>query len=606
MHVDLDGAQPQAAPASCDSTVCIVGAGIAGLILATRLAAAGLHVHLLEAGSLQQEERSQAFYAAEQTADTHKGVTDGRFRTFGGSSTRWGAQILPFTPDIFDPLPGTPSLPWPIRASELTPYYPGIQRILGTDTLPFDASLLPALGHPPVPFSPDITLRYSKWAPFAKRNLARTVGKQALAHPQITVFTHANVAALEGDGARITAARVLNYAGAEFRFTARHFVVAAGTVESSRLLLCSRAAVPDSAVPDPYDQLGRGFHDHLSFHAARFQSPEREQILHRLGPFYLGETLHTCKLEASPALRARFGLFAVMAHLVIEEPEDSGAAALRTLLRSHQASATRQPLRATLGPALRGFGDIARMAYAAKIRHRRAVSKRAEVFLNIDVEQSPNPDNRIRLSENRDALGIPVAIVDWRVHPAEQQTALRFAPIIRRELEALNVAPATWDNSILHSTPPVMADTYHAMGGLAMGSDPTSSVVDPNLRVHTLKNLSVASCAVFPSGSSSNPTFTLMALTLRLADHLTQTLQASSDTNPGAPPSRSQGREAAPPKTGAPCPGGTWMPLTPAPPAFPATSPTPPQKTGTPREPAHCSRYGGPAPSPAPPRSPLF
>ncbi len=523
MYVDLDQAQP----AVYDATVCIVGAGIAGLILATRLAAQGIRVHLLEAGGLVQEERSQAFYATEQAADTHKGVTEGRFRTFGGSSTRWGAQLLPFTRDIFDPLPGTPSRSWPIEASELTPYYPEIQRILGTDTLPFDASLLPALGHPHVPFSPDITLRYSKWAPFARRNLARTVGAEALAHPNLTVFTHANVAALEGNGTRIAAARVLNYAGSEFRFNARHFVVAAGTVESSRLLLCSRPAIPD-----PHDQIGRGFHDHLSFHAARFQSPQREQLLDQLGPFFVAEstfslagTLHTCKLEASPELRARLGLLAVMAHIVIEEPEDSGAAALRTLLRSRQASAEKRSLPAMLGPALRGLGDIARLLFAAKFQRRRAVSKRAQVLLNIDVEQSPSPDNRIRLSARRDALGIPVAIVDWRIQPAEQQTALRFAPILRRELEALNLAPATWDDAILHNTPPSMADTYHAMGGLAMGTDPQTSVVNPNLGVHTLENLSVAGCAVFPSGSSSNPTFTLMALTLRLADHLTRILR---------------------------------------------------------------------------------
>jgi choline dehydrogenase-like flavoprotein len=60
------------------------------------------------------------------------------------------------------------------------------------------------------------------------------------------------------------------------------------------------------------------------------------------------------------------------------------------------------------------------------------------------------------------------------------------------------------------------------MGGTAMGVDPRSSVVDPDLRMHGVANLSVASCATYPSGGSSNPTFTLMALTLRLAERLMQ------------------------------------------------------------------------------------
>jgi choline dehydrogenase-like flavoprotein len=510
MHIDLD----ETAPQIFQSSVCIVGAGIAGLILATRLAARGIDVHLLEAGGLEPEDRSQALFATEQAATTHLGVTEGRFRTFGGSSTRWGAQLLPFTRDIFAPLAGMPSRAWPISEAELTPYYEEIHRLFHVDALPFDAALLPALGHPAVPFSPEITLRFSKWAPFKRRSLVPTLGAAALVSTKITVFTHANVAELEGADHRIATARVLNYRGDEFRFTAQHFVVAAGTVESARLLLSS------PAVPNPHDQLGRFFNDHLSFHAGRFTSPTREKLLDQLGPFFVDGTLHTCKLEASAETRARDGLLGVMAHVVVLEPEDSGTAAIRNLLRSLQAGKLKQAIALNLLPVLRGAGDVVRLLLTAKFKRRRAVSKRAEVLLNIDVEQSPDPDNRIRLSANKDALGLPMAVVDWRVNPTEQQTALRFAAILRHELEALDLAPSTWDEAIANNTPPAMVDTYHAMGGLAMGTDAQTSVVDPHLRVHQLQNLHIASCAVFPSGSSSNPTFTMMALTMRLADRL--------------------------------------------------------------------------------------
>ena len=498
MHIDLDHTAPQ----SSSSTVCIVGAGIAGLILATRLAAAGIHVHLLEAGGLELEPRSQALFATEQPATPHLGVTEGRFRTFGGSSTRWGAQLLPFTPDIFND--------WPISEADLTPYYPEIQSLFAVDPLPFDATLLAALNHPPVPFSEDITLRFSKWAPFSKRNLAKTLGPTALTHPNITVFTHANVAELLGSNGGIEIARVLNYARDEFLFTANHFILAAGTVESSRLLLSS------PSVPNPHDQLGRNFHDHLSFHAAQFTSLAREAILERLGPFFIAGTLHTCKLEASSTARAREDLLNVMAHLVVVEHEDSGPAALRNLLRSLQSGNPWQAFTQNLATLLRGIPDILRLAIYARFKHRRAISERAQLYLNIDVEQSANPDNRIRLSQNRDALGLPIALIDWRINPNEQRTALRFAALIRRELEALNLAPTIWNEA----TAPPLVDTYHAMGGLLMGTDLTTSVVTPNLRHHQLENLHIASCATFPTGSSSNPTFTLMALAMRLADHL--------------------------------------------------------------------------------------
>lgn len=515
MQIDLEQVP---AGQSFHSTVCIIGGGIAGLILAMRLARQGIEIHLLEAGGLEPEPRSQALYQAEMAAGNHRGSNEGRFRTYGGSSTQWGGQVLPFTSDIFDPPPGSPSMPWPIQEHELTPYYNDVQSILGVNSLPFTADLLPALGHPAPPPASDILLRFAKWTPFKKRNLAQTVGVEALAHPKVTVFTHANAASLSTDplhSTRIQSVRVLNYAGQEFTFTASHFVLCAGTVESARLLLCS------TDVPNPHDQIGRYFHDHVAYHAARFESPASERIVELFGPFYVNGTIHSCKLEASPALRSREHLFATMAHVVVIEPEDSGTNAIRNLLRSLQSGRLKEAIGTNLLPMLRGAGDVVRLLFYARFKQRRAVSKRAILRLNIDVEQAPNPDNRIRLSPtNTDALGLPTTIVEWRIDQPEQDTAARFAYIIQDYLQTAGTVPQEWNQSVIDHTMPGMLDTNHAMGGLRMGDDPSSSVVDRNLTVHGLQNLYVASCAVFPSGSSSNPTFTMMALTLRLADHL--------------------------------------------------------------------------------------
>ena len=533
MHVDLELNQAQQAPQTAGepfhSTVCIIGGGVAGLILAMRLAAKGIDVNLLEAGGLEPEERSQALYKTEMTAGNHRGSNDGRFRTYGGSSTQWGGQILPFTKDIFSPPPGSPSIPWPIEEHELTPYYGEVQRILGVDPLPFTADLLPALGHKAPPPSNDILVRFAKWTPFKNRNLAQTVGAEALAHPKITIFTHANAASLtphpDSDATtRIGSVRVLNYARQEFTFTARHFVVCAGTVESCRILLCS------PAVPNQHDQLGRYFHDHVAYHASRlFHSPARERIIEQFGPFYVDGTIHSCKLEASPELRSRDRLYAVMAHVVVIEPEDSGTAAIRNLLRSLQSGRVKEAVSTNLLPMLRGAGDVARLLFYSRFKRRRAVSKRAILRLNIDTEQAPNPNNRIHLSPTQtDALGLPTTMVDWRISPPEQESASHFARIIRTYLQNLGLDPQEWDHTIEDGEMPFMLDTNHAMGGLRMGTDPTASVVNPDLTVHGLSNLHIASCAVFPSGSSSNPTFTMMALTLRLADHLTAEITAQS------------------------------------------------------------------------------
>jgi choline dehydrogenase-like flavoprotein len=174
---------------------------------------------------------------------------------------------------------------------------------------------------------------------------------------------------------------------------------------------------------------------------------------------------------------------------------------------------------------LMGSPDIFRLFYYSRFKRRRAISKRAVLKLNIDVEQGAYPDNRVCLSAiNKDALGLPTAAIEWRIGEEEKLTAAKYAYVIKDFLEALGIAPLHWSESVVQHTTPSMLDTNHAMGGLRMGQNPASSVVDRDLSLHGLTNLFVASCAVFPSGSSSNPTFTLMALAMRLADNLVSRL----------------------------------------------------------------------------------
>ena len=497
------------------SQVCVLGAGIAGLVLAQRLARRGVKVHLLEAGGLKLELRSQSLYAAEIAGDRYTGATEGRFRVFGGSSTRWGGQLLPYTDDIFSPRAGMPSWPWPIGPEAIEQYYGEVLEIMGTDRLPFGAELLNALGRPKVEFGDGVRLRFSKWAPFRRRNLARSLGRDCLAHSGVTVFTHANAIALQEAGGQVQSVAVKNYAGANFVFRTDEVVVCLGTIESSRLLLSSN-------VGNAFDQVGRYFHDHVGLRVAKIEGEARARVLDRLGPLYVEGTLHICKLEASAELRRRERLPAVMAHVVIEEPEDSGAAAARAMLQSLQKGNLKEAFARNFLPVLRQLGGIARLAWQSRVRRRRAVSARAELWLKIDMEQVARAEDRIRLSELRDALGQRAAVIDWRIGTQEREAVRAYARVVKAELEGIGIAGLKWAPGVLDAGAelPPMADTFHAMGGLRMGTDARVSVVDCDLKVHGIDNLHVASCAVFPAGGSSNPTFTMMALTLRLVDRL--------------------------------------------------------------------------------------
>jgi choline dehydrogenase-like flavoprotein len=518
MQIDLESLDTGA---EFESEICVVGAGVAGLVLARRLARHGFAVHLLEAGGRELEERSQAFYRAEMAGTPHRGTTDGRFRTYGGASIRWGGQLLAYPDHVFDSREAVGGACWPISGRELVPYHAEVFEIMGTNDLSFESEVLERFGLRETLASPDVRVRLSKFAPFSRRNLARTIGEEVLASSRITVFFHANAVAIDLDpgGASAGSIEVRDYRGRGYRFKARTFVVATGTIEASRLLLSSRS-VDAAGVGNRCDQVGRYFHDHVTVPALRLGERAKRVFSRSLAPFFVRGTLHSPKLEASAELQRRLGIPEVMAHFYIHEEEASGLAALRqALVASQRRELTAKHVRAL--PKL--ASGLARTAWSLKVRGRRFVSPRAAVSMSIETEQRPRFDSRIRISDSRDALGAPRAIVDWKIGDEEGEAVRRYAPIVGRFLESIGMTDLQWcraPDAERSAWLEAAGDILHPMGGARMGVSPEKSVVDADLRVHGVRNLYVASCATFPSGGSSNPTFTLMALCCRLADTL--------------------------------------------------------------------------------------
>jgi choline dehydrogenase-like flavoprotein len=534
----LDSSSIQTNPLRAE--ICIIGAGIAGLTLAHKLVQLGHDVLLLEAGGRAVEpEDATASSDVAMAGEPHPGTLEGRIRALGGTSLTWGGQLLPL-PD---------ENAWPVSSADLAPYNGEAERLLGVDDLPYASALFFAHRKQPAPALledlPQLEPVLSKFAPFSHRNLAHTLGSSLRAHSKARTLLHARATELlpAPQGDRIEAVLVRTPAGHIHRIEATHFVIASGTIEAARLLLASRSVTPQG-VGNQHDQVGRNFHDHLTVTAATVHPPARELVLSALRPWSHRGTLHSLKLTASPALRSQLHLTPVMAHLTIDEPDISGVGALRRLLRARQQGHLSHALREALPQLPRTLRDLARLTWSAHAEHRRYVSPQAGVLLRLNAAQQIPSASRITLSSQHnsqhnsqrnsqrnsqhnsqlEALAQPKAVLDWRIHPGELATLRSFAAHLRAHLDRAAPSGIDWNpalsDSQFNAPIPTLDDARHAMGGCCMGDDARSSVVTPELRVHGLHNLFIASAATFPDGSPQLPTLPLMALTLRLASHL--------------------------------------------------------------------------------------
>jgi choline dehydrogenase-like flavoprotein len=496
----------------------VVGAGIAGLVLARRLALAGIDVVVLEAGGHWIEADGQRLFAAAALkGQAHVGTTEGRFRVFGGTSLRWGGQVLSMAED---------SAAWPVGEEELRPFVAEAEGLLQVGRLPFEAVEFFKAIHAPLAGMlaelRGVEARVSKWMAFPRRNLAPTLGKDLLEGAR--VYLHAQVVKLllASSGERIEAVMVRTPAGKTVRFEAEEVVVAAGTVETSRLLLAS-------GVGNAKDQVGRNFHDHVTVPAATLTGAARARVVRELRPWIFfagvgdvrGGTLHSVKLEASRELRERLGLNPILAHIAIAEPEGSGIAVVREMLTSLQRGEFAKALTTHAMKIPGAMVDGARLVVGAKLRHRRFISEGAVLKLQFNLAQDAPSCSRILLGDERDAFGMPEVVVDWRVSEQEVGTMRRYAAHLQEQFEGMGLTGVEWAPGVLDDGAMVgIEDARHAMGGACMGSDPRTSVVDAEMRVHGVGNLSIASAATFPDGSAQLPTLTMMALALRLADRL--------------------------------------------------------------------------------------
>jgi choline dehydrogenase-like flavoprotein len=504
--------------------LCIVGAGAAGLALAAEFLDTPWRVLVLESGTEAPDSNSNELNSLECVGVPHDGWRDGRVRAFGGTTRAWGGQLVPMRASELAARPWVPYSGWPLDLDELQPYYRRVEKVLRVEGPPYDAAVWAHLGMTAPAFPTDeLLVRFSQWAALGRRNFALLWRKQLRTSTNVTVLLDATAIAVRCglDGAHCERVEIRSSGGVNGAVRAKSFVLATGGIETARLLLASAREAPPIA--NSSGLVGRCFQDHISYIAGELEPASRKTVQHLFDPRYIGSTMYSVKLEPPDATMRSRGWLNAMAHLAFEIPDALGWMEIRRLLRSVQAGRLELPTVRETWEMMRAGSDLLRLILARTWAKRRRSPDSGVIRLLVDTEQAPNPESRITLVDAVDSMGMPRARLDWRITDLEYRTLQEFACHVAGQFEKLGlgrVRLAGQPDLSRRQELGAARDIFHHMGTARMSRDPREGVTRPDLRCHDVDNLYIAGPAVFPTGGIANPTFTALALTVRLADRL--------------------------------------------------------------------------------------
>ncbi|WP_165640117.1 FAD-dependent oxidoreductase [Klenkia brasiliensis] len=525
MIVDLATLEPSAPELARPDATVVVGGGAAGLALALRLEELGSPVVLLESGGDARDDAAIAAAAPLNEGAVvgglhYRGLQDGRQRSLGGATQLWHGQCTRLRSGDLAQRSWLPHSGWPLDLEVLDPWYDAAERWFGLSGRGYDDSRWAEHRRlSPLPWSGDRLL-----ADFAEYTATPHLGDRFHEHLRtsttLTTLVQATAVGVRVVEDRVQGVELRDAAGRELFLAAGRVVVAAGAVESARLLMLSD---PEGVGLGTGRALtGRFLQDHPVVPLLEVAPTRRAWLQDRTSHLFARDARIWPKVRLAPAAQEREELVAANAVLVheVEEPELDAVRRLAGALKRRRVP---QGLAGDLRLALRAVGPTVRTGWRRWARGLSSGRPASRVRLDVWLEQVPDPDSRVTLdAADRDAFGLPLPRVDWRVSETEVRTSRTMARWVAEDLRSHGLAevtelPAMTDDDAWRAA---VSDAFHPAGTTRMSVDPAQGVVDPDLRVHGVEGLYVASSSVFPIAGYANPTLTIVALALRLAAHL--------------------------------------------------------------------------------------
>ncbi|MDB2576647.1 GMC family oxidoreductase [Planctomycetota bacterium] len=512
------------------SDICIIGGGAAGLSIAAEFNGTGHTVSIIESGGLGYSKAAQALNEVETTALPIG--SRARFRQFGGSTTEWSGKWLMLTSQDFTPKAWLPHSDWPLSHEDLLDYYeraalmhrgPEVEQYLKVDR--------EQRAHVDEVNSPVQTVPVF-WLGALALDFSTTVGQLLRPSGEMNLYHSLSITniALDAKLSSVASLDASTAEGRKFKIRAKHYILAGGGIENARLLLASNTQAP-KGVGNLKDVVGRYYMDHPSGCLARVRMNAGARFPDCLGLKGVASSTH--RVDLGLRLSDEFvRQQQTMNSYVVWRPvyDLAPSQSLRRLFASLVILSKRPGQLATYAEVIRNLWQLEKVnflkvaAYRLSLRIGLKDRRKANHFrLNFHIEQSPRPENQISLSSKKDPLGNPLSTLHWTLGDEEIRSVRLLHTEIKKIVDVSDDLTFEW----LEGTPPdfsalQVSDSSHHMGSTRMGVDPATSVVDRDCKVHGIDNLHIAGSSVFPRAGFANPTFTIVAFALRLADRVKQ------------------------------------------------------------------------------------
>lgn len=509
----------------CD--ICIAGAGAAGVTLALSLAERHYRVVLLEAGGFDYEEETQDPYVGQIIGRPYHEIATTRLRFLGGSTNHWGGMCSHLEPYDFEKRAWVPYSGWPITYDDVEPWYKRAHPWLELGAFDYRRDAISPDGTTYLPFEEE-RLYHKMWHFSRPPTIFGDQYRERLEKDAaLDLLLHANLVDIElGElSDEVTGFVIQSYEGKRSIVRARHFILAMGGLENPRALLHARA-VRASGIGNERDLVGRFFMEHLNADAGEVATDDPAWS-DSYDALFRRDRQYRAYLLPSPREQEQRAIL-------------GSAIGLGPLFHARERSVAYESLHKIKMAWLRrefpdDLGKHIKNLITDAFGLKEALEERFDpaVYLYTEAEQAPNPDSRVLLGSERDALGMQRLQLDWRLSDIDKRSIRELATMIGHELGRLGrgrVRLPSWllEEAIADDDP--MPGGYHHMGTTRMASDPSMGVVDSDCRVFSTNNLFIAGSSVFTTGGAVNPTLTIIALALRLADHLDQASAKRSET----------------------------------------------------------------------------